>query len=365
MKVLFAITNGETGGAQEHLRILANGLSAGGHTVHVATTVPSELASALGQPVQVVRWHHIVRNPHPLNDLRGRSELAAMVRDLRPDILHLYSAKAGVLGRRVSGGASTRTIYTCHHAPYGPGRKWWHRGIGRPIEQLTLRFVDGIIVDGARDVPMIRKLAPRVPIRVIPNATSPVGPPRSPLAPSKQALWVARMRHPKDPLQAIAAWERVHERHPTARLVMCGEGPLLPRVRSAASKSPAASSIAVLGKVPSLDPHVSASSVFVLATHVEGGTTMATLEAMADGLVPVISDAGDSFVLERARCGVVVPRRSARAMGEAIAALFDDTSKLLEMRERAITFARSSWTVDDFVAATLEFYAEIRNRKPA
>ena len=365
MRVLFAITRGEVGGAQQHLRVLAERLLARDVSVVVAVEEGSALERQLeGAGVEVLPWRSIVRNPHPVKDLRARRELRSIVADQDPDVLALYSSKAGALGRGLTKGRRGVTIFTCHHAPYGPGRQWSHRLLARPIDQLTLPLVDGIISDGARDVPMLRKLAPKVPVRVISNAfefrDAPPDPAerRDPIV-----LWIARLRRPKDPLQLIAAWPTVVRNHPDARLVMCGTGPLEDNVRRAIARSRAAASIDFVGFVDDLAPLLATASVFVLASDVEGGITMATLEAMGSGVVPVVSDVGDSLLLEHERAGVVVPRRSPKALGAAIAALLADEDLLSGARSRAISTARSTWSSDRFVDETLAFYREVYERR--
>lgn len=359
MRVLLAITRGEVGGAQEHVRILATGLLARGDEVGIAVEEPSSLADRLSMAgVKVFAWDSIERDLNPVADLRARRELRTVVRAFEPDVLHLHSSKAGLLGRGLVGPPRGVVLLTCHHAPYGPGRRWTHRLLARPIDQLTLPMLDGIISVGARDVPLLRKLAPRVALRVVRNAVPITGPPRSPSDPVPVALWVARMRHPKDPLGAVEVWERVAAVHPEARLIMCGDGPDLGRLRARVERSRVRDNIEVLGRVEDLGDQQQRASVYLLATQVEGGTTMATLEAMANGLVPIISDAGDAFLLEHARCGVVLPRRSPRAMAKVVASLFEHPDQLAEMRARALAFARDQWTVDDFVDATRGFYEE-------
>lgn len=367
MRVLFAITRGEVGGAQQHLRVLAEGLLARGVSVTAAVEEGSALEHQLAHAgVEVVQWHSIRRNPNPIKDIRSRRELRSIVDDQDPHVLALYSSKAGALGRGLTKGRQGVTILTCHHAPYGPGRQWSHRLLTRPIDQLTLPLVDGIISDGARDVPMLRRLAPEVPVRVIPNAFEFRDPPPDPSeSRGPVVLWVARLRRPKDPLQLIEAWPTVVRRHPGARLVMCGTGPLEDAVRRAIARSRVGSSIDFVGFVHDLSPLLATASVFVLASDVEGGITMATLEAMGAGIVPVVSDVGDAFLLEHARAGVVVPRRSPQALGAAVAALLADDEALVETRRRAISTARSTWSSEGFVDATLAFYLEVLGRPPA
>lgn len=359
MKILFAITRGEIGGAQEHVRILAAGLLQRGHEIAVAVEEPSILGDVLRyEGAKVQPWGSIEREVNPLADLKARRELRHIVRNVRPDIIHLHSSKAGLLGRRLVRPPEGVVLQTCHHAPYGPGRRWRHRLLTRPLDQVALPYLDGILSVGARDMPLLRKLAPKVPIRLVRNAVPCLGPPRSPETPMPVALWVARMRHPKDPLQAVAAWETVIRSRPDARLIMCGEGPLLKPLRERVARSSARDRIEVLGRVPDLAVHQARASIYLLATDVEGGNTMATLEAMTNGLVPVMNDAGDAFLLEHAGAGVVVPRRSPRALGHAVLGLLNDSTRLLTMRQRALAFTRENWTVEKFVDSTAEFYEE-------
>lgn len=359
VRVLFAITKGEVGGAQAHVMTLLEGFIRRGVSVELLVEPSSALeswADAAGVPTR--RWPSIHPGIDPVADLRARRELVSAVRAADPDVLHLHSSKAGLLGRGVLRGRGI-TVFTCHHAPYGPGRRWSHRLLARPLDQLTLPSLDGIVTVGARDVPLLRKIAPRVPIRVIRNAVAVAQPPATGDTPSPVAVWVARMAHPKDPMQAVRAWELVVRSRPDARLLMCGVGPLLDEVRHRVAASSAVTAIEVLGQVEDLRQVWARGSLFLLTTNVEGGTTIATLEAMREGLVPVVSDAGDAFLLEHARAGVVVPRRAPRAVADAVLSLLRSPGELRALRANALAFARDGWSVDDMVEETLAFYRDL------
>lgn len=364
MRVLFAITKGEVGGAQQYVRLLAQGQLARGHDVGVVTEPDEQLAVALAREgAQVFPWPSIVRDPHPRRDLRARAELRRLIKAFQPDVLHLNSSKAGIIGRGILRPPQGVTLYTCHHAAFGTGRRWQHRAIARPVEQLTLRFVDGVISVGFRDLPLLQKMAPLVPMTLIRNAVPSSGEPLSPEQPVPTALWVARMASPKDPMRAVAAWERVVRSVPEARLVMAGTGPLLESVRRRAAAGSCRDSIEIVGFAPDLDALYARASVFLLMSNAEGGLTIATLEAMSHGLVPVVSDVGDAFLLAHHECGVVAARRSTRAHSAAVVSLLRHPARTAGMRRRAIRYARKGWTVDDMVARTLDFYALVLARR--
>lgn len=360
MRILFAITKGEVGGAQAHVRILARGMTAEGHRVAAAVQEPSDLAEALGAlGVEVIPWHAITAGLAPAADVHARAELRRAVATWRPDVVHLHSSKAGVVGAGVLAPPAGATVFTCHHLPFGAGRLPVNRITTRPAMHLVLRRMQGVISVGTRDMAMISRLAPKVPLALVRNAVPIDEPPVAPSPPRPAALWVARMAHPKDPLAAASAWTRVLQRRPEATLTMCGTGPLEPALHRQVAADRIGHRLATPGAVADLRPLHSTSSVFLLASSAEGGISMATLEAMAHGLVPVVSDVGDAQLLDDHECGVRVTRAGPAPIADAVLELFDDPERMSRLRRNAEAFARARWTVDDMVRATLAFYRRV------
>ncbi len=60
---------------------------------------------------------HLVRNIAPSNDCRALRELTRMLRELRPDIVHTHSSKAGILGRVAARRAGVPIIVHTIHGP--------------------------------------------------------------------------------------------------------------------------------------------------------------------------------------------------------------------------------------------------------
>jgi glycosyltransferase involved in cell wall biosynthesis len=160
-------------------------------------------------------------------------------------------------------------------------------------------------------------------------------------------LWVGRLIANKDPLTVIAAFERVVRRSAGARLAMIFQhGTLVERVtRSVGASSLLRDSVTLVGSVPrdAIADWYSAADVFVSGSHAEG-SGYALIEAMACGLVPVVT-AIPSFAAIAGRCGALWPPADVAACAEALLAVFDRdlSAASLAVRDR---FTRElSWPV--------------------
>ncbi len=105
------------GGVFTSMTRLTSGLARRGHDVHLAFArrpeSPADVA-AFVHPGVTLHEVGLVRAIAPRADLAGALALARLIRSVRPDLVHLHSSKAGVLGRvaaRLTGYAS-RTLYS-------------------------------------------------------------------------------------------------------------------------------------------------------------------------------------------------------------------------------------------------------------
>jgi len=114
---ILQVTEAFGGGVFTSLTRLSTGLAALGHEVHLAYSrraeTPSDVASHVAP---AVRLHEmtLARSVDPLADLRGLVALHRLMSAVNPDIVHLHSSKAGVLGRIVAcaSGRQRTTFYS-------------------------------------------------------------------------------------------------------------------------------------------------------------------------------------------------------------------------------------------------------------
>jgi glycosyltransferase involved in cell wall biosynthesis len=139
-------------------------------------------------------------------------------------------------------------------------------------------------------------------------------------------LWVGRLNDNKDPLTVLAAFERVLEQAAGVRLYMAyGTEDLLPDVRERIARSATLSrSVELLGIVPhfELERVYNSADYFVLGSHHEG-SGYALAEALACGLVPVVTDIpAFRMMTDGGKIGALWPPGDAGALGDALLAVF-------------------------------------------
>jgi len=96
------------------VRMLSNGFVAAGHAVGVAAMREGPFWALLDPRVVRFPLDSMVRPISPVDDIKALLEIRGAIAGFKPDILHLHSSKAGVLGRLAAGRLAPRTVYTVH-----------------------------------------------------------------------------------------------------------------------------------------------------------------------------------------------------------------------------------------------------------
>ena len=159
MHVLHVITRLIVGGAQENTLLSCEGQHALGHRVTLVTG-PSigpegtlmERAVAGGYRVEVV--DAMRRSILPLQDYRTYRRLVDLFGDLKPDVVHTHSSKAGILGRRAARAARVpAVVHTIHGLAFTASTRRWVNGAYKLLERQAAPLTDRIVcvADAMRD----------------------------------------------------------------------------------------------------------------------------------------------------------------------------------------------------------------------
>jgi len=151
MIVCHVITRLIVGGAQENTLLTCDGLHARGHAITLITGPQAgpegsllEQARAAGYRLRVVP--ELGRAIRPIRDARARSELAAILAHIRPDIVHTHSSKAGILGRLAARDAGVPIIvHSIHGMSFNRTQRPLVRALLRRAERHCARFTDQFI----------------------------------------------------------------------------------------------------------------------------------------------------------------------------------------------------------------------------
>ncbi|HOW69235.1 MAG TPA: glycosyltransferase family 4 protein [Phycisphaerae bacterium] len=169
MNICHIITRLIIGGAQENTILTCAGLHDRGHQVTLLVGPETGPEGSLhdeahrgGYDVRIVP--NMCRAVRPLTDLRARRELAAMLRDLRPEVVHTHSSKAGILGRLAARDAGVPIIvHTIHGMSFNRTQSWPVQMLYRWLERYCARFTQALVTvaDAMRDQAVAVGIAPR------------------------------------------------------------------------------------------------------------------------------------------------------------------------------------------------------------
>ncbi|KES05773.1 glycosyl transferase [Streptomyces toyocaensis] len=299
--------------------------------------------------------------------------LSRLLDEVRPDLVHAHSAKAGLAGRLAVRGRIP-TVFQPH--------AWSFEAVGGSTAALALRWERWAARWAARVVCVSeaeRATGVRAGIdgrwTVVPNGIDPerfrpapadtvrasLASPADLGARAPLAVCVGRLCRQKGQDVLLRAWSAVLRQVPDARLVLVGDGPDSDRLRAAAPGS-----VLFAGAVADAAPWYQAADLVVLPSRWEG-MALAPLEAMACGRPVVVTDVdGARESLPRSFAApCVVPPEDPRALAGAVAALLLDPALRTSLGDRGRRHVLSLHDVRHTARAVAGVYRDLLGTGPA
>jgi glycosyltransferase involved in cell wall biosynthesis len=367
MRILYLITRSEPGGAQSHLNSLVEHF--GSEVVGVAAGLDEDnslegVTQRVG--VEFVPIDHLIQPLHPLQDMRAVSEIANVIRRLKPDLVHIHSSKAGIIGRLSAKLVGVPSVFTAHGWVFADGVSWKHKLVGVPSELAFGRLADHIITVSEADHRLTVRYKITAPQRVTVVHNGIEDTPHRVQSPSRggevRLVMVARFAPPKDHDALLHAAKNLQG---PWRLLLIGDGPLRAQAERLAADLGIADRVEFLGSRSDVPQLLAGSDVFVLASNKEG-LPISILEGMRAGLPVVATDVGGiPETVRDGQNGFLVPRGDPEALRVALQRLITDGS----LRERFGQVSRKRYEVD-FTAQrmfdqTREVYNLVLNSRTA
>ncbi len=151
MRICHVITRLILGGAQENTVLTCEGLHARGHQVALITGPAlgpeGELMSrALAGGYEVIVVEELRREVCPYLDLLAYRCLRKHLKNLRPDVMHSHSSKAGILARKAAANVGgIKIVHTIHGLPFHPYQCWCANRLYIALERRAARRSDALV----------------------------------------------------------------------------------------------------------------------------------------------------------------------------------------------------------------------------
>ncbi|WP_329133824.1 glycosyltransferase [Streptomyces sp. NBC_01476] len=315
---------------------------------------------------EAVRWP-ARRSPGPWLP-REVAAAARVLAAVRPDLLHLHSAKAGLAGRLAARGR-VPTVFQPH--------AWSYDAVTGPVasaalrwERYATRWTDRVLCVSAAEREAGLRHGLRAAWSVVPNGVdtthfTPAADPGSVRAglPALAGLppgaplvvCVGRLCPQKGQDVLLRAWPEVTARLPAARLALVGDGPDRGRLLRAAPPG-------VTFAGPTADPRAwyRAADLVVQPSRWEG-MALAPLEAMACGRAVLLTDvagARESLPPADTATGLVTAADPA-ALARALVRLLGDPPLRAAVTARAVAHVRDRHDVRRAAAAVSALYRDL------
>jgi len=360
MRVLHVIARLNVGGTARYITQLANELPKHGIETFVATgfVQGAEVEDESAQLIDVIRVPSLGRSINPIKDHLARKQLEKIIAEVKPDIIHTHTFKAGYVIRMKK--QPVPIIHTFHgHLLDDPEFSGFKSKVIVEVERMLAKKVVKLVTVGRRvaDELLEQRIGNKnqyinippgvVALNITPRieALKNLG-----LADNGQPIvgWIARVTGVKNPMLAL----QVADAMPDTHFVIAGGGDLLDQV-----KAKAPTNVSVIGWAKAED--LFGASDIILSTSENEGMPVALIEAQLAGKPVVSTDVGSvSEVLLNHETGIVT-NKNAGSIALALESLLLDKQKRTEMGTLATARAQALFSVDRMSNAHVDLYKSI------
>jgi glycosyltransferase involved in cell wall biosynthesis len=386
IRVLRLIARLNVGGPALHVSYLSKELDEIGYeTMLVAGRVGSGEGSMEYVPeelgVKPVYVDELRRDISPFVDTAAVRRIRSLIREFRPHVLHTHTAKAGAVGRTAAALSSAARPPVVVHTFHGHVLRGYfgslHTSAFLQIERRLAAVSDALVAVSpeVRDDLVRLGVAPAERITVIrlgleldrrvsagPGAGAAV---RAGLEIPEERFvvgWFGRMTEIKRVDDLLRSFARLRLHGVDSDLLLVGDGPLAPQLRTLASELGIAERTHFLGYREDVARLYAACDVVAL-TSANEGTPVSLIEGLAARRPAVSTDVGGvSDVVLDGESGLLVPAGDVAGLAAGFARLAGDPELRRAFGERGSEDVRSRYSVPRLVADVDHLYRSLLER---
>lgn len=304
----------------------------------------------------------LVRIPNPFLDAISLVLLVISVLRIKPDIIHVHSAKTGLLGRLAGYFLGKKLVYTVHGWPMNSTNISFVKRLYFKLEKSVMKITHRTICLNNRDLAIGRTMNPNGRLSLLPNGVDLTRfYQKVEVADKTKVLFMGRLDDQKDPLfflDGIASVKNIE----TVSIRVVGEGILFTEVvnRIEALKT-SEINISLSSWSNSPEQIYRDSDIFVMTSRYEG-MPLALLEALACGLTCIVPDIPElSEIIDDGINGLVYERRNTHSLASKISSAVESLDMRETIGENARKLAMNNYNIDSRIAGLKKIYNLIAN----
>jgi glycosyltransferase involved in cell wall biosynthesis len=367
LKILFIITRSDVmGGASVHLLDLAAALQARNYEVHILAGGTGVLQQRARQfNLSIASVPSLVREINPLKDIKAYTELKRAISAFKPDLVHLHSSKAGLLGRFACKALGVPCVCTAHGWAFTEGVSAKRRLFYRYLERMAAPLAGKIITVSEYDraLALQHHIAHKSDIVTVHNGVSDKAVNAAVVQhndkPLVRFIMVARFEQPKDQQRVLTAFSTLATL--PWQLEFVGDGPGLSAAKNLSRQLNITGKVIFSGACSDVPARLAAADVFILLSHWEG-LPLTILEAMSLGLPVVASDVGGVKETIDAHCGFLINASGDTTLTEVLKQLIGSARLRAAMGSAARARYEQFFTLERMIRDTENVYHQVAVR---
>lgn len=359
MRVLHVIARLNVGGTARYITRLAEELPKHKIETFVATgfVQRSEQEDPSAKNLKAIRIPALGRQFNPVRDHFAFKQLLTVIKEVKPDILHTHTFKAGYIGRiktkeiNRAAGKQVKFVHTFHgHLFDDPEFSGMKSSIITFLERRFAKHTDAIITVGAQVGKELleRNIGQPKQFTNIPPGVEALKLPKAKPRTKVTIGWIARVTGVKNPLRAL----EIAKLFPGSQFLIAGGGDLLEQVKTQAPKN-----TKVLGWTDAAK--LFAASDIILSTSENEGMPIALIEAqLASKPVVATNVGGIAEVILNNKTGFVTEKNT-QELAKALEKLINSKALRTAQGKAAKDHATKAFSVEKMISAHVSLYKKL------
>ncbi len=368
-KILYIITKSVWGGGNRYVFDLANKME--NDQVWIAAGGKGKFYRKIkkrGLPYFNINGFQ--RNINPLKDVFAFFEILSLIFQLKPDIIHTNSPKAGgITGLaswiyKLSSHKKVKMIYTPHGWAFLEDRPAWQISLIKLFSKLTCLFYDKVICvsEYDRKAALREKIAPKKKLITIHNGIRKIS-----FLEKKEAQKKLIKKNPSLVIGTIAEWTKNKgliyllkavkdiEQEFSLILIGSGENPDKRKIEKFIRKNKI-KNIYLIEWIDNAASYLKAFDIFVLPS-IKEGLSFSILEAMK-AKTPIIATnvGGIPELIQDDITGLLIQPKKVKELKSKIKYLIDHPEQAKEMAQKAKEKAENEFSLEETIRKTRDLY---------